>query len=531
MIHVSPHPQVEIPEVPIHDLIFGALDDEMLDRTAIVDGPSGAETDYRTLRAQAEAIAGALAARGVRPGDVVALHAPNVPAFVAAFHGILRAGATVTPITAIYTADDIERQLRDSGATMLFTVSPLFAAAGAGARAAGLDDDHVIVMDGADGHPSLRDLLTAGEPAPEVTIDPLTHLAVLPYSSGTTGVPKGVKLTHHNLIANVIQTDPALTISVEDRVLAVLPFTHIYGLTVLLNAALYAGATLITVPKFDLAEFLRIIQDQRATAVFVAPPIAVALAKHPIVDQYDLSSVDFLMSGAAALDANLAHAVADRLDTVVMQGYGMTEMSPVSHVIPRDRDDIDRGSIGLLIANTEMRIVDVVTGDDVQIPTEGRSAPGELLVRGPQVMVGYLNNDEATAATLEADGFLHTGDIVEATADGVVYVVDRLKELIKYKGYQVAPAELEALLLTHPAVADAAVVALPDADAGEIPKAFIVTQPGAELSADDVETFVAEHVAPHKKVRAVEFIEQIPKSSAGKILRKDLRARDAAATN
>jgi len=524
----STFPDIEIPDVSVTEFVFGGLGEADLGRVAVVDGGSGAETTYGQLRDQVEAIAGALAARGIGTDSVVALHAPNAPAFVAVFHGILRAGATVTTVNAIYTADEIASQLRDSGASLLVTVSPLLGSSGPAAEQVGLGPEQVVVLDGAEGHPSLRDLLAAGAPAPRVAFDPATHLAVLPYSSGTTGRPKGVMITHRNLVANVLQTEPFLELDEHDVVMAFLPFTHIYGLTVLLNFALRYRSRLVTMPRFDLAEFLRIIQDQRCTAVFIAPPVAVALAKHPLVDQYDLSSIEFVMSGAAPLDARLADAVSKRLGKLVMQGYGMTEMSPVSHVIPRSRVDLDRGSIGLLAPSSEMRVVDVETGADVEVPETGLSEPGELLVRGPQIMAGYLGNEEATRGTLEPDGFLHTGDIVQIDAAGVTYVVDRLKELIKYKGYQVPPAELEALLLTHAAIADAAVVAYPDEEAGEIPKAFVVLQPGAELSEADVISYIADRTAPHKKVRRVEFIEAIPKSGSGKILRKDLRARVSA---
>jgi 4-coumarate--CoA ligase len=526
MIHTSPFDQVEIPNISLTDYLFGDLTDADAHEVAVVDGASGASVTYGELVQQIDAVAGALAARGIGVGEVVALLAPNTPAFVAVFHGILRAGATVTTVTALFTASDIEAQLRDAGARMLFTVSPLAGQSLPGAAAAGLADEDIVVLDGHEGHSSLRDLLATGASAPEVTFDPSTHLAALPYSSGTTGRPKGVRLTHRNLIANVAQTAGGVQMTRDDRVLAVLPFTHIYGLTVLQNLSLKVRARLITLPKFDLTEFLRTIQDERATAVFIAPPIAVALAKHPLIDEYDLSSIEFVLSGAASLDEQLANAVAKRLDMRLLQGYGMTELSPVTHVTPRDRDDLSRGSIGLPVPNTEVRVVDIETGEDVPEPAEGElSEPGEMLIRGPQVMVGYLNNDEATAATLESDGWLHTGDIVRTDLEGQVFVVDRLKELIKYKGYQVPPAELEALLLTHPDIADAAVVAEPDEQAGEVPKAFVVRQANSELTADAVLEFVAERTAPHKKVRLVEFIDAIPKSASGKILRRDLRAR------
>lgn len=528
MVVRSPLPDVEIPSVSVYEYLFGDIASDDLDRVAVVDGVSGAETTFRSLLAQIDAVAGAMAARGFGVGDVVALHAPNVPAYVTVFHGLLRAGVTVTTVNGLATGPEITKQLADSGARLMITVSALLAAGEAGARGAGLTDEQMIVLDGGsgatEGCPSLADLLAEPRPAPEVSFDPATHLAVLPYSSGTTGRPKGVMLTHTNLVANVAQS-LAIGVGPDDVVPCILPFFHIYGMTVLLNLALRTRAKLVTLPRFDLAQYLGVIQEHRATFLFVAPPIALALAKHPLVDSYDVSSVRAVLSGAAPLDDKLAQAVLDRLgDSVrVLQGYGMTEMSPVSHCIPFDRTDIPPGSVGLLVAGMEARIVDPATGAQIEQPSEGVSAPGELLCRGPNVMVGYLGNPGATSDTLEPDGFMHTGDIVTVDADGVFRVVDRLKELIKYKGYQVPPAELEALLLSHPKIADAAVIGLPDDEAGEIPKAFVVTAQGESLSAAEVIAYVAEQVAPYKKVRSVEFIEAVPKSASGKILRKDLK--------
>lgn len=520
----SPFPDVDIPALSVYDFLFGSIAESDLDRPALTEGTTGAVTDYRTLIGQIDAIAGALAARGVGVGDVVGLLSPNVPAFAAVFHGILRAGATATTVNALYTAEDIAKQLEDSKATFFFTVSPLLPHAKEAAAAVGIPDDRLVVLDGAEGHPSLRDLLAENAPAPEVSFDPATHLAVLPYSSGTTGRPKGVMLTHTNLVANVCQIKSPIRIDPDDRILAVLPFFHIYGMTVLLNAALFNRASLVTMPKFDLPEFLRIVSEQKCTYVFIAPPVAVALAKHPLVDQYDLSSVHTVFSGAAPLDRALGNAVAARLGWKVRQGYGMSEMSPVSHAIPFDGDDVPLDSVGPTIANMECKLVDPTTGEEVEYPTgEAVSEPGELWCKGPNVMVGYLGNPQATAETLDADGFLHTGDIATVDAAGNVTIVDRLKELIKYKGYQVPPAELEALLLTHPKIADVAVIGVLDDEGEEVPKAFVVRQPDADLTEAEVVEFVAERVSPHKKVRQVQFIDIVPKSAAGKILRKDLR--------
>jgi acyl-CoA synthetase (AMP-forming)/AMP-acid ligase II len=522
----SPLADVVIPELSVYDFLFASLDEADLERVAIIDGGSGDQTSYRQLRDQVDAVAGALAAKGVRAGDVIALHSPNVPAFAVVFHGILRAGATATTVNAMYTAEEIATQLRDSGATILFTVSALLGPASEAAELVGLTDENVIVLDGAPGHPSLRVLLASGAPAPDVSFDPATHLAVLPYSSGTTGTPKGVMLTHRNLVANVTQSQPNVGVVPEDRVLAVLPFFHIYGMTVLLNLALAQRASLVTMPRFDLAEFLRCIADYRCTYAFIAPPIAVALAKHPLIDQYDLSSLQTVFSGAAPLDAALGDAVAKRIGCRMRQGYGMTEMSPVSHAIPMSWEDVSLDTVGPAVPNLESKIVDPETGEEIEIPEEGESAPGELLCRGPNIMVGYLGNPEATAAVLEPDGFLHTGDVATANARGIVTIIDRLKELIKYKGYQVAPAVLEAVLLTHPEIADAAVIGVKDEEGQEVPKAFVVPVAGSALTGQQVMDFVADHVAPHEKVRRVAFVETIPKSSAGKILRKDLRATD-----
>ncbi|REJ05833.1 4-coumarate--CoA ligase family protein [Microbacterium bovistercoris] len=521
----SPYPDLEIPDVSIHEYLFTGLDEAALDRVAIVDGMSGAETTYRQLIGQIDLFAGALAARGIGVGSVIGVLCPNIPAFAIVFHGILRAGATATTINSLYTAEEIGNQLEDAGAEWLITVSPMLAGAMAAAERRGIPAEQVIVLDGAEGHPNLRDLLGEGNAAPEVAFDPATHIAVLPYSSGTTGRPKGVMLTHRNLVANVAQVRGVLDVTQDDALLAVLPFFHIYGMTVLLNFAMSRGARLVTMPKFDLVEFLRIIQEHRTTWVFVAPPIAVALAKHPIVDQYDLSSVKVIFSGAAPLDGALSAAVEKRLGCEVQQGYGMTETSPAAMVIPSGRRDVDRASIGPLVPNTEARLVDVESGADIEPPAEGSSAPGELWLRGPQIMAGYLNRPDATAEMIDADGWLHTGDIATVDTDAIFHIVDRLKELIKYKGYQVAPAVLEALLLEHPQIADAAVIGANDEDGQEVPKAFIVLQQDADLDAAGVMEFVASRVAPHEKVRMVEFIDVIPKSSAGKILRKDLRAR------
>ncbi len=314
MSFASPFPEVEIPSSSVYDYLFAGINDGDLDRVALVDTKSGMEHTYREMIGRIDTFAGAMADHGIGVGHVVGLLVPNSSAFAVAFHGILRSGATATTINVLFTAKDIAKQLTDSKAKLLVTITALLAQAEEAATAAGLPAAALVVLDGdgqaVTGHPNAADLLAGGTQAPEVSFAPSAHLAALPYSSGTTGNPKGVMLTHRNLVANVAQIRPLHGMVADDVILAVLPFFHIYGMTVLLNAALHARARLVIMPSFDLAKFLGNIQDHRCTIAFIAPPVAVALAKHPLIDEYDLSSLNTVMSGAAPLDADLGHAVA-----------------------------------------------------------------------------------------------------------------------------------------------------------------------------------------------------------------------------
>jgi 4-coumarate--CoA ligase len=285
---------------------------------------------------------------------------------------------------------------------------------------------------------------------------------------------------------------------------------------VLMNCGLRAGATIVTLPRFDLEQFFSVHQEYGVTRSFVAPPIVVAMAKHPLVDNYDLSKLEQVFSGAAPLSAELALEAGRRLDCEVVQGYGMTELSPVSHLTPKG--GFKPGTVGVTAPNTETQIVDPGSGESL-----GVGAEGEVWVRGPQVMAGYHNNPDATAATIDADGWLHTGDIGSIDEDGHLTIVDRLKELIKYKGFQVAPAELEAVLLTHPAVADAAVIGRPDEAAGEIPVGFVVLKQEGAATEDEIAAYVAGQVANYKQLRTIHLVDAVPKSPSGKILRRLLR--------
>ncbi|MFE4855699.1 AMP-binding protein [Streptomyces sp. NPDC056670] len=523
----SEYADVSVVDEPIHEAVLARSTATYPDTVALVDGtdPSGATAiTYAQIDVWHRKLAAALAASGLCKGDVLALHSPNSILYPVVFHGASRAGAAVTTVHPLSTPEEFAKQLKDSSARWIVTVSPLLETARRAAELVG-GIEEIFVCDRAEGHRSVvHDLVTSDAPEPAVTFDPAEDIAVLPYSSGTTGVPKGVMLTHRNIATNLAQLHPLVPMVSGDRILAVLPFFHIYGMTALMNAPLRCGATVVVLPRFDLDQFLGAIEKHRITGLYVAPPVVLALAKHPAVAQYDLSSLEYVMSAAAPLDSRLAAACSARLKLPpVRQAYGMTELSPGTHTVPLATPDPPPGAVGKLVPSTEMRILRL---DDPARDAEP-GAEGEVVIRGPQVMKGYLGRPGETADMIDADGWVHTGDVGRVDEHGWLYVVDRVKELIKYKGFQVAPADLEALLLTHPAIADAAVIGVYDADGNEVPKAFVVRQAGApDLDADEVTAYVAERVAPYKKVRRVEFVESVPRAASGKILRRELRQRE-----
>ena len=464
-------------------------------------------------------VAASLAARGFRKGDVFAIYSPNLPEYAIIFHAVSLIGGVNTTVNPLYTAEELNFQLRDSGAKYLLTISAFLDKAIEAAKGTGVEE--IFTFDVAEGATAFTELLKSDGNPPHVDIDPGEDLVVLPYSSGTTGLPKGVMLTHRNLVSNLVQYDGVQPSSSDEVLIGVLPFFHIYGMQVILNSSIRHGHTVVTMPRFDMEMFLRLIQDYKVTHSYLVPPIVLGLAKHPLVANYDLSSLTMINSGAAPLGKDVADACAERVSCLVKQGYGLTETSPVTHTSVNDPARVRAGSSGQLIPNTECKIVDTATGADL-----GPNERGELWIRGPQVMKGYLNNPDATAFTVDSEGWLHTGDIGYADEDGYFFIVDRVKELIKYKGMQVAPAEIEAVLLTHPAVADCAVIPVEDEEAGELPKAYVALKGTA--TAEELMAFVASHVAPHKKIRLVEFIDQIPKTASGKILRRVLIEQERA---
>ena len=514
MVHPSLLPDEPLSSQPVTGFVLERAA-ELADQAAVIDGPGEWSLTFGQLERSVYSLAGGLAAGGFQRGDVAALIAPNSPWYPMVFHAVAVAGGAVTTVNPTYGAEEIAYQLTDSKAKLVFAAEGFAAQAQEAMDQAGVGGD-VTVIDTASPTMGVPMQSLMGDPITQVEVDPHTDVVVLPYSSGTTGLPKGVMLTHANLVNNVEQCASSVASQGSDVVLAVLPFFHIYGMQVLMNDQLHHGATLVTMPRFDLGQALSLIERHQVTRFFAVPPIVLALAKHPAVADFDLSSLRQVLSGAAPLGAEVAAEASDRIGCEVVQGYGMTELSPISHATPPG--NFKPGSVGLTVANTEARVVAPDSGEDQPIDVEG-----ELWIRGPQVMKGYLNNPAATAETIDEDGWLHTGDIARIDGDGHVYIVDRLKELIKVKGFQVAPAELEALLLDHPQITDAAVVGRPDDESGEVPLAFVVAAPDSLLDERAVKSHVADHMATYKHLGEVRFTDAIPKSASGKILRRELR--------
>lgn len=511
MVFRSPYADLTVPELPLTQAILDRAAC-LGSKPAIIDGASGATLTYADLGSMIRSLASGLVDDGLAKGDVVAIAAANSPEFAVVFHAVLLAGGVVTTVNPAYSVRELRHQLVDSGTVRIVTTTNLVDTVSRAAAATSVAK--ILVLDDHRHDSAIWDL-AVGSIAAEIDFRP-DDLAVLPYSSGTTGVSKGVMLSHTNISMNVEQSLVPLCLDADDVISAVLPLFHIYGMQIVMNCGLKAGATIVTLPRFELIKYLSIHEQYAVTRSFVAPPIVLLLAKEPVVEDYDLSRLKQVFSGAAPLPHEAAALVAQRLGCEVVQGYGMTETSPATllSALGRGRD----GTVGQLLPNTEMLIVDSATQEAV-----GAGEPGEIWIRGPQVMLGYLHNAAATAEVLDEHGWLHTGDIGIVDGEGYLYVVDRAKELIKVKGFQVAPAELETLLLAHPLIADAAVVGRPDDASGERPVAFVVTR--GIVATEDILAHVAVQVATYKRLAEVHFVEAIPKSPSGKILRRELRAK------
>jgi acyl-CoA synthetase (AMP-forming)/AMP-acid ligase II len=506
MVFRSPWPAIEPPNCSVWEAVLGSAA-AFGDKPAVIEGETGQALTYRQLVEGADRVAAGLARAGLAPGCPVAIALPNSIDFALAWFGVLRAGGWVVPMNPAYTPAEMEYQIRDSGARHLIAVPDCASALRAAV-------DHAFPIDGA-----WKEMLECQAPPPDIHSG-RDDLAALPYSSGTTGKAKGVMLTHGNIVANMRQAWGAGQIHRDDVIVNMMPVYHAAGLVVVINACLGRGATVVLMRRFDLEGWLALNERYSATMLMVAPPVILAVAKSPLWNEFRLDALRRASCGAAPLGADLQKAFEDRTGLVLHQIWGMTEGSAMISVDSGDSTRRKLGSCGYLIPSSEGRVVDVVTGRDL-----GPNEIGELWLCGPNVMKGYWKQPQATSDTLVGDGWMRTGDLGYFDDDGCVFLVDRLKELIKYKALQVAPAELEDILQAHPAVLDAAVVGAPDEAAGEIPMAFVVKRDGFVLSAAELMEYVAARVAPHKKVRAVEFVEQIPKSPTGKILRRVLKER------
>ncbi|PYX31403.1 MAG: 4-coumarate--CoA ligase family protein [Acidobacteria bacterium] len=505
----------------VHDIVLETCR-RLPGKTALVDSSCNRSFTYAEYGELVESLARGFVGAGLKPGEVIAIFLPNSWEFAITYHAATLAGAIPTLLNPAYREREIRHQLENCGAVFLITDGSLFECVNPG----GLPSLRRIfttrtICPGTEDFATL--LKSTSARLPELAASSRETVAALPYSSGTTGLPKGVMLSHYNLVANIYQLlgPNGAALFSDDVMLCFLPLYHIYGLTVALTTSLALGAQLILMPRFDVKNLSALVTQHGVTMMPMVPPAINALCQSAEAGCFPKDhKVRWIKSGAAPLAPELARRLRDLTGIPVNQGYGMTEASPVTHVGFLTPPEMNRpASIGQPLALTECRILDL---NDKEVPA---GEPGELVMRGPQFMLGYWKDPQATAAALR-DGWYYSGDVVRTDDDGFFYVLDRRKEMIKYKGFPVAPAEVEAVLLEHPAVRDCGVVAKPDPDAGEIPCAFVVlrdTYTPCDALDKELRSFVADRLAHHKQPREVRFVDIVPRTPSGKILRRELR--------
>eukprot|EP01018_Ginkgo_biloba_P019510 Gb_13602 [translate_table: standard] len=493
-------------------------------KLALADADSGEKLNFREFKEKVNQAGSGLNQLGINKGDVVLIYAPNSIYFVICFCGTVSIGAVATTVNPLYTTMEVSKQVQDSKAKLIITVPQLWDNVKDLGLPAVIIGSNVKEYKGLISNPPitfLSELLTMGsQKNPPVVNIKQTDTAALLYSSGTTGLNKGVILNHRNFIAAAL-----MVISDQETrgrkhliFLLLLPMFHVYGLSIVTYAQLQKGNAVVSMAKFDFVRMLEAIQEYKITDLPLVPPIMIGLAKQNVGAKYDLSSLQQIVTGAAPLGKDIMEECAKRIPNVeLVQGYGLTESCGIGTMAPPKEIALHFGSAGTLVPGVEAKVVDLETGK--HLPPHQQ---GELWLRGANIMQGYFNNPHATKITLDKEGWLHTGDLVYFDEEGYLFIVDRIKELIKYKGFQVAPAELEALLLAHPEVLDAAVIPLPDPEAGEVPIAYVVRNSGSSLTERDVLEYIAKQVAPFKRLRRINFVDSIPKSSSGKILRREL---------
>ncbi|KAF2440917.1 4-coumarate-CoA ligase-like protein [Karstenula rhodostoma CBS 690.94] len=537
----SSFPDVPIPDVDLWGFLFERKDKPFQDDKVIYVDPY-TKRSYTYAQVKATAIEfgqGLKALWDWQKGDVLALYTTNCIDTPAITWGCHWAGGVLSPANPAYTVDELAFQLKDAGAKAIVTQMAFIKNAQEAATKVGIPLDRVIVMgDQRDTSYKVKHftsiIKTSGSARFRRTkAKPDQDLAFLVYSSGTTGHPKGVMLTHRNIVANtmMIKAGEGGNLNPKggpsgdgDKILAFLPFFHIYGLTCLIHQAIYSGLQLVVMPRFDLEDFCKFIHELKITFLYVVPPIVVLLAKSPVVSKYNLSSVRMMNSGAAPLTKELVDAVYERLKIPIKQGYGLSETSPTTHTQPWETWNTHVGSVGTLLP---YQVAKYMSPEEKELEV---GEVGELWIKGPNVFKGYLNNPEGTANALTSDGYFRTGDVGYQDADGNFYITDRIKELIKYKGFQVAPAELEGILLSHPSINDVAVIGVYEKDeATELPRAYVVPKEGLGRTDDEKKAIIGwlgERVAGHKRLRGgVRWIDEIPKSASGKILRRMLKVK------
>src|SRR5215469_13800972 len=518
-------PPVDFPDVPYDHLLREAAVRNP-DRPAIIY--HDLMLTYREVVSMVNCIANGLDKLGLKKGDRICLLMANRPEYTVTFIAAASMGIVVSPMNPAYKEREIAYQLENSEAKAILIQPELLPLLQIVLTQKELPALEYIIVTGDRAPEDLPDAIPFAKLLRESSSKHPRHVEVsgddlvaLPYSSGTTGFPKGTLLTHRNLTTNNLQFTTALRTNFTDVALIFLPFYHIYGV-MLTGSFLACGATQVMMERFDLLQSLELCEKHGVTYYFAVPPIVLALANAP-VDLSKLKSVKYIFSGAAPLPLDPAHKLQEKSGVQVVQGYGMTEASPLTHAQPGDPALVRIDSVGMPVHNTVQKIVDIETGESELPPGED----GEIIIRGPQIMQGYWKAPEETARALR-NGWLFTGDIGHVDEEGYIYIVDRKKDMIKYKGFSIAPAELEALLMEHPAVQDAAVIGVPDDEAGELIKGFVVIRKGHDVTIEDILAFANGKLAGYKRVHMIEFIDAIPKTASGKILRRDLKEREKA---
>ncbi|KAM3960254.1 uncharacterized protein ACR2FA_005730 [Aphomia sociella] len=529
----SPYNEMKIPTCTLNEYIWENLD-KWPERTLSVCSATGRGYTYEQAFKLSNAFAANLRTKfKIGDGDVVSVMLPNIPDFPLIALGILEAGGVISTINPIYTAHEVQRQLLMSNAKIVVTLPEIMGVVKEAFKIAKINLPIVVIKTKDD--PAPEGAILFNDLSEDIHVDKsclkkvrrsANDVCFLPYSSGTTGLPKGVELSHRNIVANCMQicemnirSHTETTPTHQDAIMAVLPFFHIYGATVIMFHKMSIGAKIVTMTKLQPDHFIQSLEKYKTNVLYIAPPLGLLMAAHPAGSKKTYQYLETVINGAAPFAASDAERLLDKIQHKIdfRQGYGLTETSPVVCMPARGNEDFS--IVGNPIPNTEVKVV------DSNYNSLGSNENGELLVRGPQVMRGYKDNPQANVEAFTEDGWFRTGDSAIINENGEITIADRIKELIKVKGFQVPPAELEGVLREHPLVCDAAVIGVPHPMSGESPKAFVVLKPGKTVKPEDIREFVNERVAPFKKIEDIVFLDSIPKSLAGKILRKDLKAK------